>query len=698
MTENDIRTTLRKLPRGLGETYVRILTKVYNSPGGELKIETAKRAFRWVVCARRTLQLEELEEAVGLQKSDKFLHRDRTASQSRDGLISACGSLVVYNRADGTVALAHHTVQQFLCTREAHQIQGAYPESVHFGLADADLEIGEICLTYLSFPEFNTEPTQAPENCVLSWPSALLKYARSNVFWYHGFKGAAESSLPSRTTYTFPEVAKASARLQSKYLMLEYVIDFWAFHTSRITPKSDRWADFRCITFSKQLVFEFRPWKNKEIHERFDRIFWEDEVYVYSWALENGIQSFLGLLISENSIDQHLAAYLKTRYLSNNVTDLYRWFVDRVFCLPATELLQENFWCGQLVYNTAQEYDEGHKPIYKPIPTLEFLRDELRFHSSRPGASQLNSIFEQGRSLALLSEDSRTFRNLSKYFEEPSYDQFSRVLISVAKEGCNRWYAMAIALCQSPHGVPSPSLQVDLVFALNFYLPSIADAYRSGDLNLSMVGRYYATIVLALAILSLDNYIELICGLISVEGVYVDRVLKMGSTPWQDTVLGTEDSYKNLQLLYRKTPVAIAFEKLRPVLQRKLSSKQGYQKVFAMLINHPDFTMDSVILLERADIHCLSWSAWWDLPDVVSSLMPFYDTDEISTRAKNEAFLNALKYSEKSIDLLLKWDWPESFLRLAVNAPEFLGVTKRYRLKVLDVFRKTMERKLVQNE
>jgi hypothetical protein len=164
ITESALRATIRNLPRDLAETYARIIHNVGQSFGGQGKIALMAKVCQWICCARRPLLLTELEEAVGLEETDTHVHYERMAIGSGEKLVGACGNLVVYNRDEKTVALAHHTVEQFLCAPSF--IQGTPgQQSIHFDKGIADHHIGKICIAYLRFTDFERQVYQ-PEQPV----------------------------------------------------------------------------------------------------------------------------------------------------------------------------------------------------------------------------------------------------------------------------------------------------------------------------------------------------------------------------------------------------------------------------------------------------------------------------------------------------------------------------------------------------
>ena len=70
----------------------------------------------WMVCARMLLRVEELQEAVAFDSEDKSWNAYKIPDG--DKLIKSCHGLVVRDKENGIVRLAHHTVQQYLMSPE----------------------------------------------------------------------------------------------------------------------------------------------------------------------------------------------------------------------------------------------------------------------------------------------------------------------------------------------------------------------------------------------------------------------------------------------------------------------------------------------------------------------------------------------------------------------------------------------------
>ena len=66
-----------------------------------------------------------------------------------------CGNLIVFDDFDGTLSLAHHTVQTFLQSpRETHLLA-----EFNMQACKADHYLGEMCITYLAFTDFQKSLT-----------------------------------------------------------------------------------------------------------------------------------------------------------------------------------------------------------------------------------------------------------------------------------------------------------------------------------------------------------------------------------------------------------------------------------------------------------------------------------------------------------------------------------------------------------
>ena len=262
--------TLRDLPIGLVQTYERILLKI--SKSSLPKQEIALRAFKWTVCSRRPMKADELQEAVAFESLDSFWDRDKIPDE--DLMIETCRGLLVRDEEDTTVRFAHHTVQQYLLSAPEISTQ----EGSRFLVptrSEAEAFVGQVCVTYLCFSDFETQVTLRTPNVHLE-PVGVLKAGgpvripavlgiwKSLLEIPYRLLGGKSNAAPldiDYSTYLTPNTQRkpqARSTLAEKYRLLEYIVEHWIDHTRELEPAVD--AKFRRLVMYKTLSFEFRPW------------------------------------------------------------------------------------------------------------------------------------------------------------------------------------------------------------------------------------------------------------------------------------------------------------------------------------------------------------------------------------------------------------------------------------------------------
>lgn len=265
-----IRQTLRDLPAGLVQTYQRILLKI--SKSSLSKREIALRVFRWTICSRRPMKAQELQEAVAIESSDKYWDRDKIPDENL--MIETCRGLLVRDEGDGTVRFAHHTVQQYLLSAPVIRT----PEGPGFTLSsrsEAEAFVGQVCVTYLCFCDFETQITlrtpkvhlEAPSMLIIGGPvriPTVLGIGKSLLEISYRILGGKSATAPLNIDYsryltpntrTPPQVPSG---LMEKYRLLEYIVEYWMDHTRGLGPALD--AKLRHLVMHKTLSFEFRSW------------------------------------------------------------------------------------------------------------------------------------------------------------------------------------------------------------------------------------------------------------------------------------------------------------------------------------------------------------------------------------------------------------------------------------------------------
>ena len=265
-----IRQTLRDLPTGLVQTYERILLKISKIPLP--KQEIALRAFKWMVCSRRPMRAEELQEAVAFDGLDHSWDRDKIPD--KDLMIETCRGLLVRDNEDGAVRFAHYTVQQYLLS--APTIGTRFQISPR---SEAEAYVGEICVIYLSFSDFETQIALRTPKVQLEHLGVLKVGGPFSIPTVLGI-GKSLLEIPYRLlggkpktalldidynkylTSNRPKRPQAPSSLTEKYRLLEYIVCYWMDHTKVLEPALD--AQLRDLVMYRTLSFEFRPWGSNQ--------------------------------------------------------------------------------------------------------------------------------------------------------------------------------------------------------------------------------------------------------------------------------------------------------------------------------------------------------------------------------------------------------------------------------------------------
>ena len=146
-TDDAILETLDRLPKGLPNTFNRILRKMQSSQI-DTDIRLCQSLFQIVSGARRPLKLVELQEAVSIDP-ERSTWDPRTRINDIASSLSCAGSLLIVDEEDGTVHFAHSSVKQHLHTVDL----ALHPDliSYHLDPPKADLRLAEITVTYLKY-------------------------------------------------------------------------------------------------------------------------------------------------------------------------------------------------------------------------------------------------------------------------------------------------------------------------------------------------------------------------------------------------------------------------------------------------------------------------------------------------------------------------------------------------------------------
>ncbi|KAH0566012.1 hypothetical protein GP486_000584, partial [Trichoglossum hirsutum] len=263
-------------------------------------METARKIFQWICCAKRPLLMGELKEAIAFSPTDLSWDAEKIPVES-SRLIQSCGNLVVFDEDDQTVRTVHYTVQQFLTSAPTEALVADF----HFQLPQAEIYTGEICVAYLSFTDFETQVVRAsPYHPVRDmevlqsafWKGATYLRGFSKVIWDTWNIASGTAANENMPAINFGRVIKRPEQppqmLHEKYRFLNYAIENWLGHTSTFSQtNTNLWHSFKTLALEKRMLFNHKAWDENLIPGNMPYL------PLFLWAVDTGHAPLLKLLL-----------------------------------------------------------------------------------------------------------------------------------------------------------------------------------------------------------------------------------------------------------------------------------------------------------------------------------------------------------------------------------------------------------------
>ena len=197
MNKRDVQVALKKLPKGLDNTYHEALQRIADQ--GTPSLEMANKVLSWITHAYRPLIVEELQCALAVTAGRPTF--DEAAMTPMDTLVSVCGGLVIFDPQSRVIRLVRYTTQEFL-----EQIRDS-----RFPTAQAD--ITRTCLTYLSFdhPRYYDTIHRSILHYIESSP--FLSYAAQH--WRYHMRASPETDFSEMILQILLQPVKVQCILQA---------------------------------------------------------------------------------------------------------------------------------------------------------------------------------------------------------------------------------------------------------------------------------------------------------------------------------------------------------------------------------------------------------------------------------------------------------------------------------------------------
>jgi hypothetical protein len=235
----------------------------------------ARNVLSWITCAKRPLLMSELQHAIAVEIGEPELDEDNLPEI--EDMVSVCAGLVVIDEESNIIRLVHYTTQEYF----------ERTQSQWFPYAQTD--ITTICITYLSFKEFDNGTCQNDEEFEQRLQlHKLYDYAAHN-WGYH----AREASKLIPEVISFLE-RTSQVKASSQVLLVEKINSFLGNYSQGF-PKDIRGlhlaAYFGVVAVVKLLLDKQADVDSKDGDGRTP--LW--------WAAENGHEAVVKLLLDKQA-------------------------------------------------------------------------------------------------------------------------------------------------------------------------------------------------------------------------------------------------------------------------------------------------------------------------------------------------------------------------------------------------------------
>jgi ankyrin repeat protein len=269
-SDDNIRLTVRQLPKDLRETYARMLFRIQLDE----KASLALQAFKWVAVSQRPLTLPELKEALAVERFAKFSRPERMVNDP-SRIIPWCEGLLMLHE-DGEIQFSHPTVKEVLTDNRESSRVGDFS----FTLFEADKEVGELCVTYLDFNDFKTQLVKASKPRHLPARTVIESSMPTNIN-----KGLAKALLKlslvgSRSSRDSPDVLRPFAQAHRggngnssvttavQHPFLAYASRHWLAHSCNFQQNDRIWSLWRSMATEDERL-AVKPWTTYDwIHNK----------------------------------------------------------------------------------------------------------------------------------------------------------------------------------------------------------------------------------------------------------------------------------------------------------------------------------------------------------------------------------------------------------------------------------------------
>ncbi|KAI0548370.1 hypothetical protein F4679DRAFT_574172 [Xylaria curta] len=299
--DEDIRNTLKNLPKSLTEVFCRALQRI-ESRG---HANEAQKIFPWIAASKQLLSLSQLREAIAIEIGQQYTKPERLYNDMRN-ITLWCENLVEVDEEYQLVQFAHSTIGKFLTEEPIDRTLVEF----HVNLEETDHDIGEKCVTYLDFNDFKTTIARRPKPVIIPNATQIVQAALGNrsqsVSMLTKLRPMSSSKHVDLGTLRNITGVNSFMKYESLVLghpFLEYASTNWILHTRNFQETSKTWRLWKSMAMHGNSLAEL-PWRENA----------SDIGYILSWAYDARHYALIRLIASSDGLhmDQRLQIIIKS--------------------------------------------------------------------------------------------------------------------------------------------------------------------------------------------------------------------------------------------------------------------------------------------------------------------------------------------------------------------------------------------------
>ncbi|KAI8635647.1 hypothetical protein F5Y19DRAFT_17847 [Xylariaceae sp. FL1651] len=312
--DEDIRNTLKDLPRTLSETYCRVLRRIKSRGHGK----EVQKMFPWIAASRQLLSLSQLREAIAIEPGQQYSKPERLYNDM-ENIAAWCENLVRVDEEYQLVQFAHSTIRKFITEEPLDSTLVEF----HVDLKEVDHEIGEKCVTYLNFNDFKTTVTRRPRPILLQDTTQIAQSALGYqskpaliLAKLHPKRASKPVDLSSFRSLTIKDSSTTYERLALGYPFLEYAVNNWLLHTRNFhQERSKTWSVWENMVVHGHNLAK-PPWGASDFNVNGP---------ILKWACDTHHYALIRLIVSSDILDKDLRYQIildLVKYDDVNVLDI----------------------------------------------------------------------------------------------------------------------------------------------------------------------------------------------------------------------------------------------------------------------------------------------------------------------------------------------------------------------------------------